>query len=160
VVAGLLRSTSDADEEPQTMATVFTRIIDGDLPGRFVWRDADVVAFLSIGPITPGHTLVVPRAEVDHWLDLEPALWRQCTEVAREIGLAIQRAYDPPRVAEIIAGFEVPHCHIHVLQAHTMSDLDFTRADPDPDPAGLDDAAERIRTALRELGHGDRVDAG
>lgn len=141
------------------MASVFTRIIDGALPGRFVWRDEQVVAFLSIGPITPGHTLVVPRAEVDHWLDLDADVWRRCAEVAREVGLAIQRAYDPPRVAEIVAGFEVPHCHVHVLQAASMDDLDFDRAELSPDPAELDAAAERIRTALRELGHGDRVDA-
>jgi diadenosine tetraphosphate (Ap4A) HIT family hydrolase len=141
------------------VASVFTRIIDGELPGRFVWRDDEVVAFLSIGPITPGHTLVVPRQEVDHWLDLDQHLWHRCTEVARLVGLAIQQAYDPPRVAHVIAGFEVPHCHLHVLQAQEMADLDFTRAETDPDPAVLDDAQERIRAALRSLGHAEQADA-
>jgi len=139
------------------MASVFTRIIDGELPGRFVWRDDDVVAFLSIGPLAPGHTLVVPRDEVDHWIDLDPATWQRVSEVTRTIGQALQRAFDPPRVGTAIAGFEVPHCHVHVVPLRELADLDFARVDPDPDPAALDDDAERIRAALRELGHSDQV---
>jgi diadenosine tetraphosphate (Ap4A) HIT family hydrolase len=142
------------------MPTVFTRIIDGELPGRFVWKDVQAVAFLSIAPITPGHTLVVPRAEIDHWLDLDDELWRHCASLARTIGQGIQRAFDPPRVGQMIAGFEVPHMHIHVAQIAELADLSFDRADPDPDPAEMDAAAALIRTALRELGHADQVPAG
>ena len=65
------------------MATLFTRIIDGELPGRFVWRDDRAVAFLTISPIQPGHTLVVPRAEVDNWLDLDPAIAAHLMTVAQ-----------------------------------------------------------------------------
>jgi histidine triad (HIT) family protein len=137
------------------MPTVFTRIIDGELPGRFVWRDDTVVAFLSINPITPGHSLVVPRAEVDHWLDLDAEVWQRCSEVALEVGRAIQRAFDPPRVGQAIAGFEVPHTHIHVLQLHDLSDLSFAKAQADPDPGQMDDAAERLREALEQAGHGE-----
>jgi histidine triad (HIT) family protein len=139
------------------MASVFTRIIDGELPGRFVWRDEQVVAFLSIGPLAPGHTLVVPRDEVDHWIDLDPATWQRVSEVTWIVGRALQHAFDPPRVGTAIAGFEVPHCHVHVVPLRELADLDFALADTDPDPAALDDAAERIRSALRELGHGDHV---
>ena len=139
------------------MASVFTRIIDGDLPGRFVWRDDEVVAFLSINPISPGHTLVVPRAEVDHWIDLDANVWARCAEVARIVGQAIQRAFDPPRVGQAIAGFEVAHTHVHVLQLRELADLSFANAQADPDPAEMDDAADRIRVALRELGHDDHV---
>lgn len=139
------------------MASVFTRIIEGELPGRFVWRDDEVVAFLSINPITTGHTLVVPREEVDHWIDLEPGLWARCSEVARLVGQGIQRAFAPPRVGQMIAGLEVPHCHVHVLQIDTLSDLSFANAASDPDPGEMDDAAERIRAALRDLGHGAHV---
>lgn len=142
------------------MPTVFTRIIDGELPGRFVWRDDEVVAFLSINPISHGHTLVVPRVEVDHWLDLDAAAWARVAEVSRVVGLGIQRAFDPPRVGQIIAGFEVPHVHVHVLQTAALSDLSFERADPDPDPAQMDAAAAAIRSALCELGHTDQVPAG
>ena len=139
------------------MASVFTKIIEGELPGRFVWRDDEVVAFLSINPITEGHTLVVPRQEVDHWIDLDPALWARCSEVARIVGAGIQQAFDPPRVGQMIAGFEVPHCHIHVLQIGDLGDLSFANAASDPDPAQMDDAAERIRAALSDLGHGEHV---
>ncbi|MFO7778880.1 MAG: HIT family protein [Nitriliruptoraceae bacterium] len=139
------------------MASVFTRIIDGELPGRFVWRDEQVVAFLSIGPLAPGHTLVVPRVEVDHWIDLDPATWQRVGAVTQTIGRALQAAFDPPRIGTAIAGFEVPHCHVHVVPLRELADLDFARVDPDPDPAELDEAAERIRSALRELGHGDHV---
>lgn len=142
------------------MPTVFTRIIDGELPGRFVWRDDEVVAFLSINPISHGHTLVVPRVEVDHWLDLDPALWARVAEVSRVVGLGIQQAFDPPRVGQIIAGFEVPHVHVHVLQTAALTDLSFERADPDPDPAAMDAAAAAIRAVLRELGHTSEVPAG
>jgi histidine triad (HIT) family protein len=139
------------------MPSVFTRIIEGELPGRFVWRDDEVVAFLSINPITTGHTLVVPRVEVDHWIDLDPQLWARCSEVARIVGLGIQRAFDPPRVGQMIAGFEVPHTHVHVLQVRDLGDLSFANAAADPDPGEMDDAAERILVALEELGYGDHA---
>lgn len=139
------------------MASVFSKIIAGEFPGRFVWRDDAVVAFLSINPIRPGHTLVVPRDEVSHWTDLESSVWARCATVSQHIGQGILQAFDSPRVGSAIAGFEVPHTHIHVLQLHDMDDLDFARAQTDPDPAEMDDAAERIRQALQQLGHGDFV---
>ena len=140
---------TDHDAAP----SVFTRIIDGELPGRFVWRDDEVVAFLSIGPIATGHTLVVPRRQVDRWTDLDAATWTAVADVAHVIGNALQTAFQPLRVGQMIAGLEVPHCHVHVIPMQSMADLDFGRVDPDPDPAVLDDAAERIRAALREMGH-------
>ncbi|MEE8412802.1 MAG: HIT family protein, partial [Acidobacteriota bacterium] len=80
------------------MPTIFTRILDGELPGRFVWRDDRCAAFLSIAPLSPGHTLVVPVAEVDHWLDLEPDLLAHLSRVAREVGKAVQQAFSPKKV--------------------------------------------------------------
>lgn len=134
------------------MATLFTRIIDGELPGRFVWRDERCVAFLSIQPVRPGHTLVVPRAEVDHWIDLEPDLARHLMTVTQTIGKALQQGFHPQKVGVAIAGLEVPHCHIHVIPIDAIRDLDFANQDPNPAPADLDRAAETIRTALRQLG--------
>ncbi|MET0728899.1 MAG: HIT family protein [Acidimicrobiales bacterium] len=135
------------------MSTLFTKIIAGDIPGRFVWRDDDVVAFLTINPIMPGHTLVVPVAEVDHWVDLPPELLRRCMVVAQRVGQAQVAAFSPTRVGLIIAGLEVPHAHLHLIPIEREADLSFSKADPHPDPAVLDDAAERIRTALRAAGH-------
>jgi histidine triad (HIT) family protein len=131
--------------------TVFTRIINGELPGTFVWRDDDAVAFLSINPVQPGHTLVVPRAEVDHWIDLEPALAQHLTAVAMTIGRALDEVYSPLKVGVLIAGLEVPHVHVHLIpMTRGEADLHLDRA-TDASPEQLADEAGRIRTALRDL---------
>ena len=134
------------------MASIFTKIIKGELPGRFVWRDDRAVAFLTIQPLKPGHTLVVPIDEVDHWLDLDPELSRHLLDVSQQVGKAIDRAFEPEKVGLIIAGLEVSHVHLHVTPIHALQDLNFANADWNPDPADLDAAAEKIRGALRELG--------
>jgi histidine triad (HIT) family protein len=139
------------------VATVFTRIIEGELPARFVWRDERAVAFLSANPLRSGHVLVVPRDEVDHWLDADQELWTHLSEVSRRVGEALQRVYRPAKVGLMLAGLEVPHLHLHVVPIDSVHDLDFTNAERHPDLAMLDDAAERIRAALRELGHGGSV---
>jgi histidine triad (HIT) family protein len=139
------------------MPTLFTRIIDGEIPGRFVWSDDRAVGFLTIAPIRPGHALVVPRAEVDHWIDLDPDLVAHLTQVAQVVGQAQVAAFSPARVGLIIAGLEVPHTHLHVIPIESEADLDFAKADHSPDPAALDDVAERLREALRTLGQGGRV---
>ncbi|HEY3723387.1 MAG TPA: HIT family protein [Acidimicrobiia bacterium] len=133
------------------MPTLFTRIIDGELPGTFVWRDDVCVAFLSIAPLRPGHTLVVPRAEVDHWIDLDPDVNAHLVRVAQQIATAQQRAFDPVRVGLIIAGLEVPHAHVHVIPINAMEDLDFANAHQTT-PEDLAGAATRIRDALRDAG--------
>jgi histidine triad (HIT) family protein len=135
------------------MPTLFTRIINGELPGRFVWRDDQAVAFLTIQPLSPGHTLVVPRAEIDHWLDLDPQLAAHLMKVSHCIGNALQRAFNPVKVGLIIAGLEVPHVHLHTVPIRTLQDLNFANQDMNAKPADLDRAAAKIRTQLRELGY-------
>jgi histidine triad (HIT) family protein len=134
------------------MTSVFTRIIDGELPGVFVWRDPECVALLSINPMHPGHTLVVPRVEVDHWIDLDPALAGHLFRVAQLIGRAQHHALAPRRIGVIIAGDEVPHTHLHVVPFDSVAELSFQHADPDPPAGSLDAAAEKIRDALTKLG--------
>ncbi len=133
------------------MASIFTKIIEGELPGRFVWRDERAVAFLSINPLRPGHTLVVPTDEVDHWIDLEPDLAAHLMGVAHVVGRALDDAFEPAKVALLALGLEVPHTHLHLVPIESEADVHFERAEADPDPAALDDAAERIRDALRAL---------
>jgi histidine triad (HIT) family protein len=128
-------------------------IINGGIPGRFVWRDDRVVAFLTIAPLRPGHTLVVPREEIEHWVDLEPDLLARLTSVSQAIGKAIDEAFHPTKVGMMIAGLEVPHVHLHVVPIDTVHDLDFANADADPSPESLDDAATQIRASLRSLGY-------
>ena len=130
------------------MPTVFTRIIDGELPGTFVHRDDVCVSFMSINPLAEGHVLVVPRAEVDQWTDLSADVCAHLMSVSRSIGRAQKNAFGCPRAGLIIAGFEVPHCHVHVIPTRTIEDLSFENARSSVSPAELEAAAARIRAGL------------
>ena len=141
------------------MSTVFTKIIDGDLPGRFVWSDDRAVAFLSINPLAPGHVLVVPRAEVDQWVDADPALLSHLTAVSHAVGEAVRAVFAPPRVGLLVAGFEVPHLHLHVFPAADMAAFDFANAASSVDAAEQDRHRDALREALRAAGHGASVPA-
>jgi histidine triad (HIT) family protein len=132
------------------VASVFTKIMAGELPGRFVYQDDAVTAFLTIAPLRPGHTLVVPRAEIDHWQDLPAELAAQVFVVAQRIARALRTAFPSERVGMVIAGLEVPHTHLHVVPIDHLEDLDFRRVDPAPDPAALNEATDRIRAALAQ----------
>jgi histidine triad (HIT) family protein len=131
--------------------TLFTRIIDGELPGTFVWRDDRAVAFLSINPVRPGHTLVVPVEEVDHWIDLDPSLACHLIDVSQTIAKAVDAAFAPVKVGLLIAGLEVPHTHLHVIPITSERDLHLSEAGSAA-PEELGEAAAAIRAALREQG--------
>lgn len=134
------------------MASVFSMIINRELPGRFVYEDdlgdEGVVAFLTIEPMTQGHTLVVPRAEVDNWQNVDPALLGRVMEVSQRIGKAVCRAFDTQRAGLIIAGLEVPHLHVHVFPAYDLADFGFARVDRNPSAESLDAAQAKIMAAL------------
>jgi histidine triad (HIT) family protein len=132
--------------------SLFTRIIDGELPGTFVWRDERCVAFLSINPVRDGHVLVVPRAEVDHWVDLEPELTRHLITVAQVIARAQQQAFTQERIGLLIAGLEVPHTHLHLIPMASESDLHLANAKASVSPEELERNASAIRAALVEQG--------
>lgn len=135
------------------MTTIFTRIIDGEIPGTFVWRDERCVVFMSINPMAHGHALVVPIEEVAHWVDASPELTAHLFEVTRIIAQAQHRAFSPERVGVIIAGYEVPHTHIHVIPTNEMAELSFANAATTFDRDELAAAADAIRSALVEMGH-------
>jgi len=134
------------------MPTLFTRIIEGEIPGTFVWRDDRCVAFLSINPLRRGHTLVVPRLEIDHWIDCPPELSTHLFTVARDIATALQTVFQPTRVGLMIAGLEIPHMHIHVVPMDGMRDLDFSNAAVSVAREDLGDAATAIRNELEAMG--------
>lgn len=134
------------------MPTIFTKIIEGDIPGTFVWRDDLCVAFMSINPLRAGHVLVVPIEEVDHWLDCPAELRDHLMEVSQTIGHAIQEVHDPEKVGFMIAGLEVPHLHIHLVPIDGVRDLDFANAAASVDRDELENEASSIRTVLGSLG--------
>lgn len=134
------------------MPTLFSRIIAGEIPGRFVWRDERCVAFLTIAPLAPGHALVVPLEEIDHWIDLPEDLLAHVMGVARTIARAQQQVFTPSKVGIIVAGEEVPHAHVHLIPFTGIEQLDFANANSNPDPDALDQAAMRLREGLREAG--------
>jgi len=138
--------------------TLFTRIMNGEIPGRFVWKDEHCVAFLTIAPIRPGHTLVVPRQEIDSWLDAPPELTAHLFQTTQHISRGIQSAFPCTKVGMMIAGLEVPHMHIHLTPIDEIRDMDFARQNNKALPADLDAAAEKLRAALRALGYGQVVD--
>lgn len=130
------------------MATLFTRIINGEIPGRFVYRDDKCVAFLTIAPIQPGHTLVVPIQEVDHWIDMPAELNAHVFAVARKVAAAIQTEFKPKKVGVAIAGLEVNHTHLHLIPINEIGDMNFANQKQNPDPTMMDDVQKRLAAAL------------
>lgn len=134
------------------MASLFTKIINGEIPGRFIWSDDICVAFLTIEPRTPGHTLIVPRVEVDQWVDLDQATATHCFTVAQTIGHAQREEFTAQRIGFLIEGYEVAHAHLHVWPSQSPADFEPVAAVPGT-TAALDDAAQRLRSRLRGQGH-------
>jgi len=139
------------------MSTIFSKIIDGEIPGRFVWRDEAVVAFLPVALLAPGHTLVVPIEPVDHWIDLEPVLNARVWTVAQTISRALDAIYRPTKVGVLVVGEEVPHAHVHLVPFTDLAQMSFANQDANPHPDALDGQAEALRAALREAGHAASV---
>jgi histidine triad (HIT) family protein len=133
--------------------SIFTRIIDGEIPGRFVWRDEVAVAWLDIRPLTPGHALVVPIAEVDRWTDLPVVTATHAMAVAHAVANAQLRVWPAARAGLMIAGFEVPHVHLHVFPTDGMQNFDFRNANTNAAAEDLDRDMHQLRDALRALGH-------
>ena len=132
------------------MATIFTKIINGEIPGTFVYEDDECVAFLDVSPLTDGHTMVVPRAEISQWTDLDEGLLDHLMNVARRIGRAQKEAFDCERIGLMIVGYEVPHVHIHVWPTTSMADFDISDRAPMQDAETLAGPAEKIRQALSQ----------
>ncbi|MGB1908173.1 MAG: HIT family protein [Spongiibacter sp.] len=129
------------------MASIFSRIIAKELPGHFVWEDEQAVAIMTIQPVRPGHLLVIPKQEVDHWDDLPEALSAHLMTVSQKLAKALKTVYQCQRVSLQVVGLEVPHVHFHLVPLDSMSDADFSRAS-NADGDALATEAEKIRQAL------------
>lgn len=110
------------------MASIFTKIIAGELPCYKIHEDELTFSFLALDQVNLGHTLVIPKQEVNHWMDVPEKAFIQVNLNAQKIAKAIQKATGCPRIGTIVAGFEVPHYHLHLIPAWSIPDLSFSRA--------------------------------
>ncbi|PSO43245.1 HIT family protein [Candidatus Saccharibacteria bacterium QS_5_54_17] len=111
--------------------SIFTKIINREVPAEIIHETDKVIAFLDIHPIRPGHTLVVPKTEVDEWQDLDRETYREVMEAAYDIAHLLKQKLNPPRVGMVIQGFDVPHAHVQVTPLHEATDVVSTTRDPD-----------------------------
>jgi histidine triad (HIT) family protein len=129
------------------MSTIFTKIIDGEIPSHRVYEDDSTYAFLDINPRQPGHTLVVPKAEVDYLFDLPPDQYTALWNTAKTVAAVLKRVTGCARVVIIVLGYEVAHAHIHLIPSNDLSDIPFPPVDVAAQERLAETAAE-IRTAL------------
>ncbi len=134
------------------MTSIFSKIIAREIPGHFIWEDTQAVAIMTIQPIRPGHVLVIPKAEVDHWDQLDPAIAAHLMGVSQHIAGAIKSVFQPQRVGLMIAGLEVPHTHIHLMPIDHMGDMSFSNA-KNASAEELEGIASKLRDALANAGH-------
>lgn len=130
------------------MASIFTRIIQGDIPCYKIAEDEEFFAFLDISPLSPGHTLVVPKKEVDKYFDLESSEIAGLNVFAQRIAHAIRDVIPCQRVGQIVFGLEVPHAHIHLIPIRTEEDMSFTKRRESFSEDEMKEIAQKIRSAL------------
>jgi len=131
------------------MASIFTKIINREIPGYIVAEDERYIAFLDINPLVLGHTLVVPKKEVDYIFDLDNDTLAGINLFAKKVANAIQQAVPCERIGVSVIGLEVPHAHVHLIPMNTANDLNFTRPKLKPTPTELTQTSEAIKNALK-----------
>lgn len=130
------------------MASIFTRIINREIPAYIVAEDERYIAFLDINPLVVGHTLVVPKTEVDFIFDLDDDTLAGLNVFAKKVAQAIRKSIPCKRVGVAVIGLEVPHTHVHLVPLNSMGDLNFTRTKLTPSKEELAAAAEKIKNAI------------
>jgi len=115
------------------MSSIFTKIINGELPCYKLLENDLIISFLTIAPIQLGHSLIIPKKEIDHWIDVDDDSYFEVYRQAKVIGSAIHKATNSTRVAQGVVGLEVPHFHLHLVPMWTPDDLDFKKAKSRPD---------------------------
>lgn len=130
------------------MASIFTRIINREIPGHIVAEDENFMAFLDITPLVIGHTLVVPKKEIDYIFDLDDETTAGLHVFAKRVARAVKKAIPCKRIGVAVIGLEVPHAHIHLVPMNSMGDINFTKSKLSPSKEELTEVAERIRKAF------------
>jgi len=130
------------------MGSIFTRIINRELPAYIIHEDDRFIAFLDINPLVLGHTLVVPKKEVDYIFDLDEDTLAGLNVFAKEVAVALGKAIHCKRIGVAVIGLEVPHTHVHLVPMNVTDDLNFTRPKLHPTKEQLTETAEKIRKNL------------
>jgi histidine triad (HIT) family protein len=130
------------------MASIFTKIINREIPAYIVAEDERYIAFLDINPLVVGHTLVVPKKEVDFIFDLDDDTLAGLNVFSKKVAQAIRKAIPCKRVGVAVIGLEVPHTHVHLVPMNSMGDLNFTRTKLTPSKEELATASEKIKKAI------------
>ncbi|MEC7950042.1 MAG: HIT family protein [Bacteroidota bacterium] len=130
------------------MASIFSKIVAGDIPCHRVAESASFLAFLDIMPLAPGHTLVIPKVEVDRIWDLEPALLGDLHVFSQKVALAMEDVMPCQRVGQAVIGLEVPHAHVHLIPLNAVADINFERPKLQVTQEELAEVAARIRDAF------------
>ena len=128
--------------------SIFTRIINREIPGHIVAENEHAIAFLDIHPLVKGHTLVVPKQEVDYFFDLDEELYLELNRFARQVAIGLKEAVPCKRIATAVIGLEVPHAHLHLIPINTMDDANFSRPKLQLSDEEMDEVAERIRAEI------------
>lgn len=130
------------------MATIFSRIVAGEIPSYKIHEDERYYAFLDINPLAKGHTLVIPKVETDYLFDLEDNLLGDMMVFAKKVALAIDRTMECKRVGVAVLGLEVPHAHIHLIPINDLYDIEFSRPKLTLTPGEFEEIASRISAAV------------
>ena len=130
------------------MPSLFTQIINRDLPAHIVAETESYIAFLDIHPLAKGHTLVVPKKEVDYLFDLDDATLAGLTLFAKQVGQGIQKVIPCLRIGMVVVGLEIPHAHIHLVPLNGLYDIDFQKPKLQFSPAELGEVAAQLRVAV------------
>jgi histidine triad (HIT) family protein len=130
------------------MASIFTRIIQGEIPCYKIAESEDFFAFLDINPLAKGHTLVIPKQETDYYFDLQDDILAEMQVFAKKIALAIDQVMVCKRVGVVVLGLEVPHAHIHLIPINSLYDIEFSKPKLQLTQEEFQEIAARIRSAL------------
>lgn len=130
------------------MASIFTKIINREIPGQIVAEDDNFIAFLDIMPLVEGHVLVVPKREVDYIFDIEDDTYTGLMLFAKKVAKSLKKAIPCKRIGVAVIGLEVPHTHMHLVPLQTMNDINFTRAKLKPSQEELAATGDKIRKEI------------
>ncbi len=132
------------------MATIFTKIINREIPGQIVAEDDRFIAILDVMPLVEGHTLIVPKTEVDYIFDLDDATLADMMVFAKKVAVAVKKVIPCKRIWVAVIGLEVPHTHVHLVPMNTMGDINFTKPKLSLSQELMKSTAEKIRNAIEK----------